>query len=54
MASSTNATTVFSGTVWSDKTLLACQMRHFRRLESGDGIRRVFMVPWERVRARIA
>ncbi|MFN8512148.1 MAG: hypothetical protein U0841_06080 [Chloroflexia bacterium] len=65
MAASTNATTVFSGTVWSDRTLLARQMRHLRALERADGARRVFTVPWtrvaedlpaygERVRARIA
>jgi hypothetical protein len=65
MAASTNATTVFSGTVWSDRTLLARQMRHLRALERADGVRRVFTVPWirvaadlpaygERVRARIA
>ncbi len=65
MAAATNATTVFSGTVWSDRTLLARQMRHLRALERADGRQRVFMVPWtrvaadlpaygERVRARIA
>src|ERR687885_888022 len=65
MAAATNATTVFSGTVWSDRTLLARQMRHLRALERADGARRVFTVPWtrvaedlpaygERVRARIA
>lgn len=65
MAAATNATTVFSGTVWSDRTLLARQMRHLRDLERADGARRVFLVPWtrvaadvpaygERVRARIA
>ncbi len=65
MAAATNATTVFSGTVWSDRTLLARQMRHLRELERADGRRRVFLVPWtrvaedlpaygERVRARIA
>ena len=65
MAASTNATTVFSGTVWSDRTLLARQMRHLRALERADGVKRVFTVPWtrvaadlpaygERVRARIA
>lgn len=65
MAAATNATTVFSGTVWSDRTLLARQMRHLRALERADGQRRVFLVPWtrvaedlpaygERVRARIA
>src|SRR5919202_2863596 len=65
MAASTNATTVFSGTVWSDRTLLARQLRHLRALERADGVRRVYLVPWtrvaedlpaygERVRARIA
>ena len=65
MAAATNATTVFSGTVWSDRTLLARQMRHLRALERADGQQRVFLVPWtrvaadlpaygERVRARIA
>lgn len=65
MAASTNATTLFLGTVWSASTLLARQMRHLRILESRDGIQRVFLVPWtvvaadlpaygERVRARMA
>jgi hypothetical protein len=65
MAASTNATTLFLGTVWSNTTLLARQMRHLEELESQDGIRRVWRVPWEqvaeilpdygeRVRARIA
>lgn len=64
MAASTNATTVFMGTVWSQSTLLARQMRHLRALESVDGRKRVWMVPWtvvahdlpaygDRVRARI-
>ena len=46
MAAATNATTVFSGTVWSDKTLLARQMRHLRALERADSRKRVFLVPW--------
>jgi hypothetical protein len=65
MAASTNATTVFMGTVWSASTLLARQMRHLERLEDADGRQRVYRVPWdmvaveipaygERVRARIA
>ncbi|HEU5329271.1 MAG TPA: hypothetical protein VFU78_14330, partial [Thermomicrobiales bacterium] len=53
MAAATNATTVFSGTVWSDRTLLARQLRHLRRLEAADGVRRVFTVPWERVAADV-
>ena len=65
MAASTNATTLFLGTVWSRETLLARQMRHLTGAEQDDGARRVFRVPWEtvaaaapaygeRVRARIA
>lgn len=49
MAASTNATTVFMGTVWTSRTLLARQMLYLRELEAGDGARRVFRVPWERV-----
>ena len=65
MAASTNATTLFLGTVWSRETLLARQMRHLEELEATDGIKRLFRVNWEtvaaivpaygeRVRARIA
>ena len=49
MAASTNATTVFLGTVWSRDTLLARQMRHLEALEQQDGIKRVWRVPWEQV-----
>jgi hypothetical protein len=49
MAASTNATTVFLGTVWTQRTLLARQMRYLRELEARDGQRRVFKVGWERV-----
>ncbi|MDP9370643.1 MAG: hypothetical protein M3Q03_20645 [Chloroflexota bacterium] len=49
MAASTNATTVFLGTVWSRETLLARQIRHLEELEGRDGIRRVWRVPWDRV-----
>jgi hypothetical protein len=64
MAASTNATTLFLGTVWTSNTLLARQMKHLRGLEAQDGYQRVFLVDWrevskyvpaygERVRARI-
>lgn len=49
MAVSTNATTLFLGTVWSRNTLLARQMRHFDELEARDGVRRVWRVNWEEV-----
>ncbi|HEV2106630.1 MAG TPA: hypothetical protein VGR16_00045 [Thermomicrobiales bacterium] len=65
MAASTNATTVFSGTVWDRAGLLHRQMTHLADLEARDGHQRVWRVPWgqvaaelpaygERVRARIA
>jgi len=65
MAASTNATTVYMGTVWSGTTLLARQMRHLRALEAVDGRQRAWLVPWtavareipaygDRVRARVA
>jgi hypothetical protein len=49
MAASSNATTVFLGTVWSGSTLLARQMRLLNELERADGIQRVFKVPWREV-----
>jgi hypothetical protein len=65
MAASTNATTLFMGTIWTRETLLARQIAHLETLEQRDGVRRVWRVPWEtvakdvpaygdRVRARIA
>jgi hypothetical protein len=65
MAASTNATTLFLGTVWSRETLLARQMAFLRDEERRDGVQRVWTVPWqevaktlpaygERVRARIS
>jgi hypothetical protein len=49
MAASTNATTLFLGTVWTASTLLARQMRHLRDLESQDGYKRLFLVDWQEV-----
>ncbi len=65
MAASTNATTLFMGTIWTRETLLARQIAHLESLEQRDGMRRVWRVPWEivakdvpaygeRVQARIA
>jgi hypothetical protein len=65
MASSTNATTLFMGTVWSRETLLARQMRFLEEAQAADGQQRVWRVTWEevagelpaygeRVRARMA
>ena len=49
MAASSDATTLYMGTVWSSTTLLARQLRLLRDLERADGAPRVFRVPWRRV-----
>ena len=49
MAASTNATTLFLGTVWTSDTLLARQMRLLRERESSDDRRRLFKVDWREV-----
>lgn len=49
MAASTNATTIFLGTVWTRETLLARQMSYLRQRQLQDGLERVFLVPWQRV-----
>jgi hypothetical protein len=49
MAASTNATTLFLGTVWSRETLLARQMAFLREEERRDGAPRVWTVPWQEV-----
>ena len=51
MAASTNATTIFMGTVWTADTLLSRQMRYLREKQHQDGQQRVFLVPWQRVAA---
>lgn len=65
MAASTNATTLFMGTVWDSRGLLARQMRFLEQRQAELGTRLVFKVPWpevgealpaygDRVRERIA
>lgn len=49
MAASSNATTLFMGTVWTSDTLLARQMRLLREREIAGGEQRVFRVPWREV-----
>src|SRR5688500_13172339 len=53
MAASTNATTVFMGTVWDKVGLLHRQMEHLAALESRDGVRRLYKVPWPEVAAEL-
>lgn len=47
MAASTNATRVFWGTAWTAETLLAREERAARRLQTQDGIRRVWRLTCE-------
>ena len=53
MASSTDAVTLFLGTVWTANTLLARQMRHAQALEAADRARRLFLTPWRQVAAEL-
>ena len=53
MAASTNATTLFMGTVWNSSTLLARQLRLLAGLEHADDVRRRFLVPWRDVAAEL-
>jgi hypothetical protein len=47
MGASTNATTLFLGTVWTSSTLLARQLRLLADLERSDREQRRFLVPWQ-------
>jgi hypothetical protein len=53
MAASTNATTVFMGTVWDKVGLLHRQMEHLASLEAREGVRHVYKVPWPEVSAEL-
>jgi hypothetical protein len=47
MAATTNATTVFYGTAWDDRTLLERAKQRHLELERRDGVRRHFEYDWE-------
>lgn len=49
MAASTNATRVYSGTIWTRSGLLWRQIELLRQLEARDGRPRVWFVPWRTV-----
>ena len=49
MGASGNVTTVLWGTAWTSGTLLARAIRALRPCEERDGVRRVFIAPWETV-----
>ncbi len=53
MVASTNATTVFWGTAWTSRTLLARELRAAQAAEARDGIRRVFKLSADQVIAEV-
>ena len=53
MAASANTTTVFWGTSWTSKTLLAREMRLAQLQEAQDGLQRVFLLNADQVAAEV-
>lgn len=53
MAASTNATRVFWGTAWTNKTLLARERKNAEKLQAKDGIRRVWIMDAQSVAAEV-
>ncbi|HEX6303977.1 MAG TPA: hypothetical protein VFZ76_07290, partial [Anaerolineales bacterium] len=53
MAASTNATRVFWGTAWTNRTLLARELRAAREAETKDGLKRVFTMTADDVAAEV-
>jgi hypothetical protein len=49
MAATTNATTVYYGTAWDDRTLLERAKQRHLELERSDGIRRHFEYDWQTI-----
>ncbi len=53
MAASTDATTVYVGTVWTQQGLLSRQIKHLTKLQHEDGVQRVYRATWEKVAASL-
>ncbi|MGD8245647.1 MAG: hypothetical protein PVI63_10690, partial [Anaerolineae bacterium] len=53
MGAATNVTTVFFGTAWTSRTMLAEEIGLLRELEGRDGVRRVFSADAEVVGAEV-
>jgi hypothetical protein len=53
MVASSNATRVYWGTAWSNKTLLAQVIAGLRQKEAKDGKKRVFLADWQTVAAEV-
>lgn len=49
MCAAFNATRVYYGTIRTSNTYLSKKIRELRAMEAVDGIKRVYMVPWDRV-----
>lgn len=49
MCAAYNATRCYFGTIRTSNTYLSKKIKDLRRLEVQDGIKRVYMVPWDRV-----
>ncbi len=49
MAATTNATTVYYGTAWDDRTLLERAKQRHLELERSDGVRRHFEYDWQTI-----
>lgn len=47
MCSAFNATRVYYGTIRTSNTYLSKKIRELRRLEGQDGVKRVYLVPWD-------
>jgi len=53
MGASTNVTTVFYGTAWTNNTFLAQRIRYLETLQIKDGKQRVFKIPCDVVAAEV-
>lgn len=53
MAASTNAPSLFMGTIWTAETLLSRQLSYFQTLEQRDSRNRRYLVPWRDVAAEL-
>jgi hypothetical protein len=53
MGASSNVTTVFYGTAWTNNTFLAATVRYLEEQQARDGLQRVFRIPCDAVSAEV-
>lgn len=53
MCAAFNATRVYYGTIRTSNTYLSKKIRQLRQQEAQDGIKRVYVVPWDKVSAEV-